>query len=249
MSALLRPGSGSTPAALRVATFNIRHGLGMDGRLDIARTAAAVAALDCDLVAVQEVDVGCARSGRVDQAAELARLTGMTACFGPAIPLQGGLYGILVLSRLPVTLWSTLPLPGVEPRCLLTVDLAWAGSPLRFCATHLDLDAGQRLLSLPQLRRAAERRGVPFILAGDLNATPDTELIQTLVGAWQAAASLAGPPTYPADVPTERIDYLLPGPAGTWQVREMEVIDDGLTSDHRPVRVTLERTAADGRAG
>jgi endonuclease/exonuclease/phosphatase family metal-dependent hydrolase len=233
---------------LRVATFNIRHGLGLDGRLDLARSAAVVRALDCDIVAIQEVDVGCARSGNLNQADELARLTGMTPCFAPAIPLQGGLYGILVLSRLPVTLWSTLPLPGQEPRCLLTVDLIWAGGPLRFCATHLDLEARQRQLSLPLIKRAVERRGVPFVLAGDLNSTPDSGLVQSLVAAWQASASLAGPTTYPADAPTERIDYILAGPAGAWQVQTMEVIADALTSDHRPVRATLEWIGADDRA-
>ncbi len=233
--------------ALRVATFNIRHGLGMDGRLDLARSAAAIAALECDLVAVQEVDVGCARSGRVDQAGELARLTGLTPCFGPAIAFDGGLYGILVLSRLPVSLWSALPLPGQEPRCLLSVDVVWAGSPLRFCATHLDLDAEQRRLSLPLLLRATAQHGVPFVLAGDLNSTPDSGLVQELVAGWQAVASLAGPPTYPADAPTERIDYILPGPAGAWQVLAMDVIADALTSDHRPVRATLGRTGASQR--
>jgi endonuclease/exonuclease/phosphatase family metal-dependent hydrolase len=235
--------------SLRIATYNIRHGLGLDERLDLGRSAAVIAALDCDLVAIQEVDVGCTRSGNIDQAADLARHTGMRPYFGPAIPFQGGQYGILVLSRLAVEAWSVLPLPGQEPRCLLTVDVVWAGRPLRFCATHLDLDADQRALALPLLQRAAAARGVPFILAGDLNSTPDSALVQSLVTAWQAAASLAGPPTYPADAPTERLDYILAGPAGAWRVEAVEVIADGLTSDHRPVRAALEWTRVVGGSG
>ena len=73
-------------------------------------------------------------------------------------------------------------------------------------------------LRVATFNRTAEARGVPFVLAGDLNSTPDSELVRTLVATWQADASLSGPPTYPAAAPTERIDYILPGPAGAWRV-------------------------------
>ena len=55
-----------------------------------------------DLRLLQEVDRGTERSGRVDQAAELARLTGMQGVFGKTLDFQGGGYGLALLARWPV---------------------------------------------------------------------------------------------------------------------------------------------------
>ena len=55
---------------LRVATFNIHHGVGADGRLDLTRTADVISATGASVVGLQEVDrTLSARSGWVDQAA------------------------------------------------------------------------------------------------------------------------------------------------------------------------------------
>ncbi len=51
---------------IRLVTYNVRHGLGDDGRVDAERLAQAVAALDPDVVALQEVDRLQDRSDRVD---------------------------------------------------------------------------------------------------------------------------------------------------------------------------------------
>ena len=59
---------GVRMTALRVATFNVRHCEGMDGCVDVERTAAAIRDLHCHLVALQEVDVMTRRSGMVNQA-------------------------------------------------------------------------------------------------------------------------------------------------------------------------------------
>ena len=68
-------------ARVRVATFNIKHAeLGGIGAVaDVIRASRA------QIVGLQEVDVGCNRSGCVDQAVELARLLEMAACFAPAM--------------------------------------------------------------------------------------------------------------------------------------------------------------------
>src|SRR5699024_11610607 len=90
----------------RVATFNIRHGLGPDERVDLARTADEIRALGAEVVGLQEVDVGFGpRSDHDDQAARLGELLGMRALFGAALDLppthEGGprrRYGIALLT-------------------------------------------------------------------------------------------------------------------------------------------------------
>lgn len=119
-----------TPAGhLRLATVNLFSGRSLaDGRIDHDRVAAAVAALDADVVAVQEVDHGQPRSGLEDQAAVVARAAG--ARWHRFVPLVSGmpgspgwtatppdladppgpLYGIALASRVPVTAWHVLRL-------------------------------------------------------------------------------------------------------------------------------------------
>ena len=80
----------SPAASLRVLCWNIHHGAGTDGRIAIERIAAVIRGTNPDVVAFREVDHGRTRSGRVDQAAELARLTGMAGHFETAMNFQDG---------------------------------------------------------------------------------------------------------------------------------------------------------------
>ena len=77
----------SDPLTLRILSYNIHHGQGTDGIFDLERLARVISSVEPDLVALQEVDRATTRSGGVDQAAELARLTGMEAAFGKTIHL------------------------------------------------------------------------------------------------------------------------------------------------------------------
>jgi endonuclease/exonuclease/phosphatase family metal-dependent hydrolase len=61
---------------IRLVTFNVQHGRGDDGATDADRLARAVAALDADVVALQEVDRGQARSGGADLARVVAEAVG-----------------------------------------------------------------------------------------------------------------------------------------------------------------------------
>src|SRR3954466_7463152 len=108
----LAPAGDPAPKTLRVLTYNIHHGEGTDGKLDLPRVAGVVKAARPDVVLLQEVDRNTTRTGKVDQAAELARLTGLHAEFGKAIDLQGGGYGLATLSRFPLKGVKTDALPG-----------------------------------------------------------------------------------------------------------------------------------------
>src|SRR6478609_2091418 len=77
---------------LRVLTYNLHHGEGTDGKLDLKRIAEVIKATQPDVVALQEVDRNVKRTNQVDQPAEYAKLTAMNAGFARAIDLQGGEY-------------------------------------------------------------------------------------------------------------------------------------------------------------
>src|SRR5262245_1882638 len=85
---------------IRVATFNIKHGSRSDGRVDNRQLVQACAALDADVLGLQEVDRRQARSRFVDQAALVARRLGCRSVYGPVIA-RGlvGRYGNALLVR------------------------------------------------------------------------------------------------------------------------------------------------------
>src|SRR5207253_8526062 len=111
---LLLASGCATRSTLRVMTYNIHHGAGADGRVDVERIAKVIKSADADLVAIQEVDRCTKRSGGIDEAAELERLTGMHAIWGKAMDFDGGEYGQLILCSMPVRANAVYHLPGSE---------------------------------------------------------------------------------------------------------------------------------------
>lgn len=235
------------PTRLRVLTYNIHVGVGTDSRLDLQRVANVIGQCNPDVVALQELDNRTTRTERIDEPAELARLTGMRVQFGKTLDFQGGEYGIGILSRYPITQPSLHPLPRVgqrEPRAALAATITPDNGlpPFLFVCTHLD-HAGDEQNSLPQVRVLNElfaRSDVPAILAGDLNKSPGTQTIRELSRHWTNATPGGDYFTIPATQPTHQIDYIFFRPATQWRVVEAKVIDEPIASDHRPLLVVLE---------
>jgi endonuclease/exonuclease/phosphatase family metal-dependent hydrolase len=235
------------PVRLRVMSYNIHLGIGMDGKLDLARTAKLIVSHKPDLVALQEVDNKTRRTGGVDQTAELAKLTGLHGQFGKAMDHDGGQYGEAVLSRWPILKAENFPLPGdlgYEPRAALMVRVGvHQVGPLWFVGTHLDhtRNAKQRRMQIDKLDEVLLRDDrLPAILAGDFNAEPSSDEMRRVFKHWTDAGPSHDQLTWPADKPRMRIDYILYRPQSRWRVLHAEVIDEPLVSDHRPVLVELE---------
>jgi len=259
-AAAVRPQS---PRTLRVLTYNIHHGEGMDKRFDYRRLAKVIKDLSPDIVALQEVDNGTERASGIDQAAILGKLCRLRHAFGQAMPYQGGRYGEAILSRLPIEKVATNPLPyqvGQEPRAALEVLIRPNGlPPITFVGTHLCHQSSEtrtqqarRIRELfseqpPNTRSQARRddtpsqsppavasqrpqRSTPVILAGDFNARPGSEPMQVLLdNGWLDTVA-----------PRSKIDYVLVRRCDPWQVKEVIVLDDPVTSDHDPVLVVLQ---------
>ena len=154
---------------LTLATFNIRHGQGLDDEVDLNRTARAINEAGADLVALQELDRHHRRSGGVDQPAELARLTGLHVSFHPTVRRGGAEYGIAVASKQAVeTTFHALPRLGdEEPRGLITGGLEDAG--VTFVATHLSTVAAARRMQIEWLVGHVGELSPPVVVMGDLN--------------------------------------------------------------------------------
>ena len=157
---------------MKLLSWNIQWGRGLDGRVDLARTLGVIHRLgDFDLICLQEVAVnfpGLPGSRGEDQMAELsAGLPGYTALYGAATDVpntHGGRsqFGNVVFSRLPVgQVWRhLLPWPA-EPttpsmqRILVeaVVESAEVG-PLRVMTTHLEYySQRQRQAQIDAIRR------------------------------------------------------------------------------------------------
>lgn len=237
---------------LRVLCYNIHYGQGMDGKYDIERLAAVINRSKPDLVALQEVDVGVKRSGRVHQAQRLAELTGMAVRFGPTQHYEGGLFGNAVMTRLPILDVVIHPLPYTEstpelvtyPRAAIAVTVRGPDDkPLRFISTHFQHNVpADRVAEAKAINAlfANDVPSVPTILAGDMNATPDAEPIQILLEQWSNATDEPASPTAPSPKPTSRIDYIFYRPATSFRVVDARVVEEAMASDHRPVQADFE---------
>ncbi len=237
---------------LRVLSYNIHHGEGVDRKLDLPRIANVINSVKPDLVALQEVDQGTERTNKVNQPEELARQTNLSVVFGRNIRHQGGDYGNAVLSRLPIKQHKNHQLPRFddgEQRGVLEVkvEMPDGNGPLLFLATHLDHRTAdrERLASAKAINElVADSKSQPTVLAGDLNDVPDSKTLQEFDACWTRVSEYVLP-TIPVDQPTKQIDFILFRPAERWKVIEVQVLDEAVASDHRAIFAVLELLPTD----
>lgn len=238
------PGAAGVAAEFTVLSYNIHHGEGTDGMLDLQRIADVINTSGAELVALQEVDERAGRTGGEDQAAELARLTGMHHAFAPFMDFQGGRYGLAVLSAHPIQARRVIQLPPGkhEPRAALLVEVAPPASPrLTLVSLHLDwlADDAERFAQAEALIAALEDEPA-VILAGDFNDEPGSRTMRAFeeAGFVPAAPAAGSGATFPAGDPEKRIDFVMLRPGYAAKIVS-EVLDEAVASDHRPVLARL----------
>ncbi len=192
-------------ATIRVGTWNIHGGTGVDDRRDLGRIAAGLRELD--IAGLNEVH-GAWIWEKADQA-EL--LGGQLQCgwlFAPAVRQWYHYdFGNALLSRLPVALWRRIPLADSDrdPRNVLLANITWGNQTLHVLVTHATRRKPQQrhaqieavfamFLKLPQ----------PAILLGDLNTTLSDGRLRQL----RAAPGVIDPIAATGGTDDRRIDWI-----------------------------------------
>src|SRR6266550_6259472 len=166
----------SSKKTLRVMTYNIHVGVGMDKRLDLQRIADVINEQHPDLVGLQEVDRGVKRTEGKDEIAELAKLTSMNYAFAHNLDYQGGQYGVAILSRFPISAIDHRKYENkreAERRGMIRVEVNAGGKTVSFVTTHLDYqyEDGRLFEAEQMLKFLVDIKG-PLIVVGDFNDEP-----------------------------------------------------------------------------
>jgi endonuclease/exonuclease/phosphatase family metal-dependent hydrolase len=258
---------------MRFATFNILHGRSLDdGEVSVERLRDVVAALDADVLAMQEVDCDQPRSAGADLTAIAAQAMGAVshrfvaalsgtpgatwiAATGREQPGTAA-YGIALLSRFPARSWQTLRLPRIPMRFPMYLPgpgrvMMVREEPRAAVVAQLDTPAGPvtvantHLSFVPGWNRVQLRR-----LRRDLAALPgprvlmgDLNMLPRPALATSGLRSLVATPTFPIGKPVRQLDYVLVDDPAL-RVREWAtpVVP---VSDHRPLVVDVDGFEAD----
>ncbi len=260
---LIPPPRQRRSVPLRIMTYNVHYCRGVDRTLSPERIAQVIASCHPDIVALQELDVGRARSGMVDQAMSIARDLGMDVQFFPSLRIMEESYGNAILSRWPARLVKAEPLPGLprlprlEPRGAIWATVTVEGIDVQIVNTHLGLFRLERLRQVEALLGADWLAHPlcrePVILLGDFNARPRSRAYRRLAARLQdvqrGVPGARPKATFPTWYPTFRLDHIFVD-------ERIEIVSASpvrtplarLASDHLPLVAELNIPVPSGRA-
>jgi len=225
---------------LVVMTYNIRHGLGIDGVFSLERVIKTIKSANPDILFLNEVDQGNPRSGEQLQAKVIADALGMEYFFSPTEGRTD--YGNAVLSKFPIreSFGFTLPQPKwmlASKRGCAAAVIDVEGREILVMATHLGLGGFQEVqVELREVYQVSKKKALPTIIGGDFNiewfelnyAVP--EIFEDFVSVnHHLGIDLH---TIPSNNPGSQIDYILV--TSHFVIRHAYTVSS-LASDHLPV--------------
>lgn len=247
---------------LKVMSFNVAHGLGMDNKVDLEQTARVIEEAQPDIIGLQEIDrCFTARSSFCDQVEWFKNRLGMHAAFGanldfepldPAMPRRQ--YGNAILSKHAIRhtenhLMANIAPSTTEQRGVLEAVIEVKGAFLSFFCAHLSLEDEELRVNIQQILEISGKSRFPQILTGDFNAVPESPHIKRLTNRFNDVFLEVGKGdayTYPSPVhtpsgyddlkPMARIDYIFTG--NDVEVEKAAVVETDV-SDHLPIIAEL----------
>lgn len=237
--------------SFRLMSYNVHSCIGTDGRVSPRRIARVIAEQNPDIVAVQEVEHGRARSRQEDQTALLAEALGFHFAFCAAIEIGNERYGHAVLSRHPIEVvkMGILPSPTralwPERRAALWTRLEIDGRRLHLLTTHLGLSRAERLQQIEAILGTEWIGGIvddePTIFCGDCNFSARSAACRLLQRRMQSAtADSRKLQTFTSAHPFVQLDHIFH--SGHLTVERVQTVRNDasrVASDHLPLLADL----------
>jgi endonuclease/exonuclease/phosphatase family metal-dependent hydrolase len=188
--------SPPTSTTLRVLSWNIAFGKGTDGVVNWDRTATWISNINPDLVALCEMPPGYIST----LVSLVSQKTGRTWYSHFVEKYPGVSEGNLILSKYSFISKSGRYLSYYRSVAQATVSIG--GRNINFFGTHLDPDSsGVRYTQVGELMNWAANFSESRIVAGDINAGPDTSesirMTSTYYDSWMRAMNAATAVAYP----------------------------------------------------
>ena len=192
---------------------------------------------DFDIVGLQEVDGGGARTGFVAQTEYLAHRAAfahwhhqINRRFGKIALHSNGL-----LSRYKPELITEHKLPGLPGRGTIVVRYGDSERALHVCVMHLALSRKARLKQIAFICELISHLPCT-ILMGDLNFEPNTPEMRALIANTQLCDPIKEHYTFPSWGPHKNLDHILTTP--DLVIENFHVLDFAC-SDHLPVAMEV----------
>ena len=234
---------------MKIMSYNIRHGVGMDDVLDLSRAAKVIKSIGPDICGLQEIDNSCSRSNNIDQAAYLANYNSSKGTFGKFMNYQGGEYGMATLTNRQLLSTEILSLPDgkYEPRTAIvhTIELD-RGVAITFANVHFDWIEGEegtvnRKLQAKALVEYINSLGLPALIIGDFNCKPDSPTMQYFAKQGFLFVDKGNDKLSFQGEEHLEIDHLIYRDSNEIQlnVKSIDLLDAPSVSDHRPLVAEL----------
>ncbi|HEX8311726.1 MAG TPA: endonuclease/exonuclease/phosphatase family protein [Chthoniobacteraceae bacterium] len=253
-------GAGHVVCIVRIMTYNVHGCVGTDGVRSIERIVEVIAAYKPDIIALQELDVGRARSGGAHQARLIAEALRVQYHFHPAMRMEEEEYGDAILSAHPLELVKAAVLPTPPSRFLReTRGALWIRTQIdgvrwEVINTHFGLGRAERFaqaqaLLSPDWAGAASAE-TPLIVVGDFNSRANGRAHRVLTSRFRDAQREAPPyrhgATFMTRLPFICVDHIFVSAA--IKVNAVNIPRTPLTraaSDHFPLiaELALERSS------
>ena len=231
---------------MRIVTYNIHKGRGMDGRTSIKRIANVLSELDADIIALQEIFSVCDQQpGQVEV---LAWELGFNAFFGRTRHHNGRPYGNAILTRWPILASCEMDISRAnrERRGCIRADLKTPRGTLHVFNIHMGTNYFERrhqVRSLLSSKQIEEDLSGPRVLVGDFNEWTKgltTRLLSDKFESLNLELHVRKRRSYPGLLPLLHLDHIyFERPLHVEKAELIRTRLSKLASDHLPLVATF----------